>query len=161
MILWLPDFRFIWSPSNYAVHRRGFDLGGSIALPASGVQVQGTWSHTDVTYAGPVLSGQVAYRPQTTATATAVIAPGRWRTELSNRYVGERRTVPGSALNALDPYWLTDLRSTTAFTHDRLNIEMTAGLENVFDRPAAMLVDYPFPGRTWTIAFRMRHLPSI
>src|SRR5262249_42739208 len=40
MILWLPDFRFIWSPSNFAVHRSGWELTGRAALPDKGVTLQ-------------------------------------------------------------------------------------------------------------------------
>ncbi|HEV7705560.1 MAG TPA: TonB-dependent receptor [Gemmatimonadaceae bacterium] len=161
MILWLPDFRYIWSPTNFDVHRSGFELAADGSWTAPHLELSGTLDHTEVTYTGPVLSGQVAYRPATTASITGAYAPRAGRLELTTRYVGERRTVPGSALNTLDPYWLTDARWSTPFTRGRLALDVSVGVENVFDRPAAMLVDYPFPGRTWTLSLRARHLPSI
>ncbi|HMI58127.1 MAG TPA: TonB-dependent receptor, partial [Gemmatimonadaceae bacterium] len=160
MILWLPDFRYIWSPTNFDVHRTGFEIGGDARWNAPHLELSGTLNHTEVTYTGPVLSGQVAYRPQTTASITGAYAPRAGRLELSTRYIGERRTVPGSSLNTLDPYWLTDARWTTPFTRGRLSMDVSVGVDNVFDRAAAMLVDYPFPGRTWTLSVRARHLPS-
>jgi outer membrane receptor protein involved in Fe transport len=91
---------------------------------------------------------------------SAAFAPRAGRLELTSRYVGERRTVPGSALNTLEPYWLSDVRWSSPFLRGPMSFELTLGLENVFDRPAAMLVDYPFPGRTWTVSLRARHSPS-
>lgn len=156
MILWLPDFRYVWSPSNFDVRRSGWDLQGRIAAAAIGVDVQGTLSGSDVAYSGPVLTGQVAYRPGTSGGVVAGIASHGIRLEIGNRYVGARRTVPGSPLNVLAPYWLTDAKVTVPFTRDGWAFTMTAGLENAFDQRASMLVDYPYPTRTWTLALRVR-----
>jgi len=67
-----------------------------------------------------------------------------------------RRTVPGSALDALDPYWLTDAKLTASLARGALTYDLALGLDDVFDRRASMLVDYPFPGRTWTVSLRVR-----
>jgi iron complex outermembrane receptor protein len=159
MIVWMPDFRFIWSPSNIAVDRDGFELNGRASLFRDVVALQGTLNRTNVTYAGPVLSGQVAYRPATTANATASARVIGSRIELTTRFVSARRTVPGSPLNALDPYWLTDARWKKSLRLGRWQTDIGVGVENLFDRPAAMLVDYPFPGRTWSVSLRLRHSP--
>ena len=156
MILWTPDYRFVWSPSNFDVHRSGWDLGAQAALTRIGVDVQGTISRANVDYTGPVLSGQVVYRPRTTGNITAGVTQGRVRLEVSSRYVGERRTAAGSSLNLLPPYWLTDAKVTVPLTRGAWNFDAIVGVENALDRNAAMLVDYPFPGRTWTATVRMR-----
>lgn len=156
MILWLPDFRYIWSPSNFNVRRSGWDVGGNIAVAAIGVDIRGTLSGADVAYAGPVLTGQVAYRPKTTGSIVAGIANHGIRVEISGRYVGDRRTVPGSPLNVLDPYWLAGAKVTVPFTSGGWSFTTTAGLENALNQAASMLVDYPFPARTWTFALRIR-----
>jgi hypothetical protein len=78
------------------------------------------------------------------------------RFELSQQYIGERRTVPGSALNVLDPYWRTDVRFVGSRRVRRITVDATVGVDNAFDRPAAMLVDYPFPGRAWSVGLRFR-----
>jgi outer membrane cobalamin receptor len=155
MILWLPDFRFIWSPSNFAVHRSGWELSGRGTFPAARFDVEGSINRSDVVYAGPVLDGQVAYRPRTTANVTAGVTPRGVRLEVTNRFVGARRTVPGSGLNTLDPYWLTDARLTRSIIRTRWLVDAVLAVDNLFDRPAAMLVDYPFPGRTWSLALRI------
>lgn len=156
MILWLPDYRFVWSPSNFDVRRTGWDASAHAAVPAIGVDVHGTVSATDISYAGPVLTGQVAYRPRTTATITAGVTHAGAHLEVTTQYVGARRTVAGSPLNVLAPYWLTNAAFTVPLARTPWNTEATVGVDNAFDRAAAMLVDYPFPGRTWTVALRVR-----
>ncbi len=154
MILWLPDFQFVWSPSNVDVHRSGFDVSGHGAMGL--FQAQASFSRSDVVYAGPVLSGQVVYRPRTTGNLSASVGRDVARLELTTRYAGDRRTVPGSALNSLDPYWRSDARITSAHRWRSYHVDASFGVENVLDQPAAMLVDYPFPSRTWSISLRLR-----
>jgi hypothetical protein len=74
---------------------------------------------------------------------------------MQTRYVGSRRTVAGSALNSLDPYWLSAATIARRFPGTTW-LDMTLGVENLFNRSASMLADYPFPGRAWTVAFRTR-----
>ncbi len=156
MILWTPDFRFVWSPSNFDVQRRGWEASARAGLPGAGLSVHATINDTRVEYAGPVLDGQVAYRPRTTGNVSAELTQLGVRATVTTRYVGERPTVPGSALNLLDPYWLTDASLAVPVTHGALSADVTVGLTNILDRPAAMLVDYPFGGRGWTIGVRLR-----
>jgi hypothetical protein len=157
MILWLPDYRFVWSPSNNDVRRAGWELSARGTL-IPGLALQGVFNRTDVTYAGPVLEGQVAYRPRTTANVTLSLGPSRAHVDVATRYVGARRTVPGSELNSLDPYWLTDLRAGTSWAVTAWTLDATVGIENLLNHPAAMLVDYPFPCRGWTLGIRVRRL---
>ena len=156
MILWQPNFQFIWSPSNFDVSRSGWDLNGHASIPRIGVDASASFSRTDVRYAGSVLQGQVAYRPRSTANASLSATHWSTRLEASTRYIGARRTVIGSALNSLEPYTLTDVRVSRAIARHGWHMDATVGVENVFDRAASMLVDYPFPGRSWTVSLRTR-----
>jgi vitamin B12 transporter len=156
MILWLPDFRFIWSPSNFDVRRRGWEMNGHLAVPSLHVDVRGSVNRSDVSYVGPVLGGQVAYRPRTTASVAAGVSHWGARLQSTTRYIGARRSVPGSQLNLLDSYSLSDVALSRPFARGSWSLDVTLGVENVFDRSASMLADYPFPGRAWTVAFRTR-----
>ncbi len=156
MILWQPDFRFIWSPANFDVRRSGWEASGRVALSSLGADVHASLSKSDVSYEGPVLSGQVGYRPHFTANVTAALTRWSTRAEVATRYVGERRTVAGSALNVLEPYSLADIKLSRRFGYGAWQLDATVGVNNMLDRHAAMLVDYPFPGRAWTVAFRTR-----
>ncbi len=154
MILWQPDFRFVWSPSNFDVIRNGWDASGRIGVPSLGIETRGSVSVSTVEYAGPVLSGQVAYRPRTTANVAAAITHLGVRLEATTRYIGARRTVVGSQLNSLEAYSLADLRVSRTFARRAWRFDAAAGVENLLDRSASMLVDYPFPGRTWSVSLR-------
>lgn len=156
MILWLPDFRFIWSPDNYDVRRRGAELGATVTFPLADLALSGSLSDVAVEYRGPVLSGQVAYRPRRTASATLDGAVIGLRASLRYRYTGSRRTIPSSALNTLDPFAVVDFQVARPVTMGRARVELAVGLDDVFDRAGAMLVDYPSPGRTWRVAVSLR-----
>ena len=160
MILWLPDFRFIWSPTNYDVARSGWELSGKVGVPALRTEVQAALNRTDVTYAGGVIGGQVAYRPRNSANISMAFAPKVLRVDLTTRYIGVRRTIAGSSLNALDPYWISDAKVSTALRKYGWSFNPALAVENLLDRAAAMLVDYPFPPRTWTVSLRVRRFTS-
>ncbi len=156
MILWLPDFRFIWSPSNHDATRRGWELRGGLRIPRWHLDLQGGLDESRVSYAGGILSGQVAYRPRRTANLQIGSSLGATRAEFVLRHVGVRRVVAGSALNALPAYRMADARLSTEWQRARWTLQPTLAVENLFSRQAAMLVDYPFPTRLWSIALRLR-----
>ena len=41
MILWSPDFRYIWSPNNFDVNRRGGELNVHVSPQGSHVAIAG------------------------------------------------------------------------------------------------------------------------
>lgn len=159
MILWFPDHRFVWSPHNFDVRRAGWDASARVRHPGRGAELRGTVTHTAVEYTGPVLGGQVIYRPRWTASGAATATLAGVRTALEARWVGERRTVAGSAINTLAAHWLADLRLARPFTVAAWSGEASVAVENLLDRDAAMLVDYPYPGRAWSLGFRVRREP--
>jgi outer membrane cobalamin receptor len=156
LILWMPDFQYVWSPSNFDVARSGWELGGRAALARARLDAQASFARSNVSYRGAVLSGQVAYRPRTTSQFTAGFSPGPVRLESTTRYVGERRTVPGSELNTLDPYWRTDVKLSYGRRVQGWRLDATVGVENALDQSATMLVDYPFPSRSWSVSLRLQ-----
>ena len=156
MIVWSPDFRFVWSPGNFDVHRSGWEGSAQASLVPLGLALRGAISRSDVTYAGPVLDGQVAFRPRTTASLGAVQHLPFGRVELSGRYVGERRTVAGSALNSLDAYWLADARLVAPLAVREWRADFSLAVEDLLDARASMLPDYPYPGRTLRAAIQLR-----
>ena len=155
MILWLPDFRFVWSPHNFDVRRRGMDVALRLTHRRSAGVVRGSYSLVAVEYAGPVLTGQVAYRPKHMATVGFGF-PYRWlRTEIEARYVGERRTVPGSELNSLPAYWIVDLGVSASFRLGSWSNEAFFRIENLTDQRAELLADFPLPSRAFRLGWRV------
>jgi hypothetical protein len=92
----------------------------------------------------------VAYRPVFSADLEA-----RWdlfigEATLRTGHLGSRRSVAGSGLNALPPYTLLDLGFSLPISLDKLEGRVDVLLSNVLDERAALLVDYPVPGRGWS-----------
>ncbi len=156
MILWFPDHRFVWSPDNVDVSRRGWEAGMNLWVRPAATRLTVDVSRSSVEYAGPTLTGQVAYRPEWTAHAALAATWSDWSGELAGRYVGSRRTVPGSSLNSLDPYLITDLRVGSGWGFGAWRVEGQLAVLNLFDTHAAMVPDYPLPGRSWRLELRLQ-----
>lgn len=155
MILWVPNFRFIWSPHNFDVRRRGMDVALRLTHRRSAGVLRGSYSLTVVEYAGPVLTGQVAYRPRHMVTVALGIPYRRLRTDIEARYVGERRTVPGSALNSLPGYWIVDVGVSASFRLGSWASEAFFRIDNVTDQRAELLADFPLPSRALRLGWRV------
>jgi len=158
MILWFPDHRFVWSPDNYDVARRGLELGAAADLAAFGhthsFSANVAWS--EVEYTGAVLDGQVAYRPRFTADLSVGIGlPAGITLNPSAAHVGERRTVPGSPLNALEAYTLFDAGIAIPLPLGKRAGRLDLAITNLLDERAALLADYPLPGRGWSTRIRI------
>ena len=158
MILWFPDHRFVWSPDNYDVARRGLEIVATTDLAALGhthsVTANAAWS--EVEYTGAVLDGQVAYRPRFTADLAVVVGlPAEITLNPSATHVGERRTVPGSPLNGLAAYTLLGVGIAVPFELAGRAARLDLALSNLLDERAALLVDYPLPGRGWSVRIRI------
>jgi hypothetical protein len=156
MILWFPDFRFVWSPQNQDVVRRGWEVAAQAGVPWAATRLRTAVSHARVEYAGPVLAGQVAYRPALTATAGAGVTVAGVRADLEVRHVGVRRVSPGTSVNQLSPFQVVDVRLARDFALRDWAAELSAGVENLLDEQAAMLADYPQAGRRWATGIRLR-----
>jgi vitamin B12 transporter len=144
MVLWAPDFRFIWSPQNYDVLRRGGEA--TLALkPTRWLRADATATLAAVTYDVPG-GAQVQYRPRVTYAAGLAGTAGAWDVDLRWHYIGER--YPNSAgTNARPAFSLID-----AGLERRLGEWLGARLEvhDLADVRAEFIAGYPTPGRTLT-----------
>jgi outer membrane cobalamin receptor len=160
MILWFPNFQFVWSPDNYNVHRSGWDTSMQLTFPKPGLFARATVNAVSVDYAGPVLGGQVAYQPRVTGSISAGITRGRVTADLATLYVGDRRTVEGSSLNSLAPYWIANTQATVRIASGQWPLDALLGVDDLLDARAALLFDYPYPGRTLRLGLRIRRAPT-
>lgn len=157
MILWFPDFRFIWSPDNYLVTRRGVE-GGLTADFRTGPlrhSLSGRGELSLVEYADGGLEGQVGYRPRSTASfSLRTEAPfGTLTADLSR--IGVRRSVPGSDLNALPAWDEIDVGVGVPFDLGSADARVDVSVTNLLDSSAALLADFPLPGRGWAVRLRL------
>jgi iron complex outermembrane receptor protein len=147
MIIWAPDFRFIWSPRNFDVVRRGGEL--TVDWPARrDLRLTGTATYAAVTY--DIAGGaQVQYRPRVTYDGAAVWSPGPWTADVRWHHIGQR--YPNSAgTNPRAPFSLLD-----AGLERRLGagLGLRAEIRDLMDERAEFLAGYPTPGRT--VAFTL------
>lgn len=155
MILWTPDFRYVWSPANFNIRRRGAEAELGVRLPNGRAGLTMNGAFTDMTYTGEVLTGQVVYRPRWTGNVRADAEVASVRAAASFRAVGARRTAIGSPLNQLPAFAVFDLSLARAFALGSTVLELRGGVDDLFDRRAALIVDYPSPGRTWWLGTRL------
>ena len=108
MIIWAPDFRFIWSPRNFDVVRRGGELSVGWRARAN-LRATGSATYSAVTYDTPG-GAQVLYRPRVTYDASVVWSPGPWTADLRWHRIGRR--FPNSAgTNPRPAFSLLDARA--------------------------------------------------
>ncbi|WP_420125312.1 TonB-dependent receptor [Longimicrobium sp.] len=147
MILWLPDFRFRWSPRNVDALRRGIDTRAEVRLPGAGLRLSGAWSMARVTYDEPGVRGiQLAYRPRHTGSAGAEWRRGAWRVDAFARYTGVR--YPAAArVNALDGFWSTALRAGRDWRVGGWTMTAAVDVDRALDEKDSLIQGFPEPGR--------------
>jgi iron complex outermembrane receptor protein len=155
MIVWLPDFRFVWSPRNTDVRRSGGEARLEIDVPRRGLTVGGSFTFTRVTYDrdGPD-DVQVAYRPRYGAAANIAWRRGPWSLRLGSRYTGARFPVP-APVNELPGFWVTDFDLGHRWSSGAWRVEGHLGIERLFNVTDALIFAYPDPGRTLRVEFRV------
>ncbi len=141
MILWSPDFRFVWSPRNFDVRRGGAGIVLR-AKPRPNLSAGATATWTPVTY---IPSGtQVQYRPRSTVSSDLSWTPGSWRIDLRWHRIG-RRYPNGAGQNPLPPINLLDgglERRVTSYAALRVDVQ------DLLDERATYIAGYPTPGRS-------------
>jgi outer membrane cobalamin receptor len=155
MILWSPDFRFVWSPANVDVSRHGWEAVAGLRVPALRTRVSGSVSRVAVEYRGSVPEGQVVYRPSLTANVDLTAVVAGFELGASLRYIGERRTVAGSPLNALDPYAVVDFGVARTLSLGTWAAVVRLSIDDLLDEQAEYLVDFPSAGRLWFLGVEL------
>ena len=147
MILWLPDFRFRWSPRNVDALRRGVDTRAEVRLPRAGLRLSGAYSLARVTYDEPAVRGiQLAYRPRHTGSAGVEWRRGGWRMDASARYTGVR--YPAAAeINALPGFWSTALRAGRDWRVRGWTMTTAVDVDRALDEKDSLIAGFPEPGR--------------
>ncbi len=159
MIIWSPDFRFVWSPRNFDVKRRGLDAQAQLDLTRQRLSLSATYSLARVTYDRPSDDTvQVIYRPRHSGSLATAWRPGRWNLSADVRFVGKRYPVP-APLNALDPYWTLNLRLRRAFDAGSWEIIPTLAVDRLLNNEDSLIFGYPEPGRL--IRFEITARPKI
>ena len=156
MIIWAPDYRFVWSPRNVNVGRSGGEL--SAAARISLLAVSAWFAHARVTY-DEIDDGavQVVYRPRNTAVIALDADRANWQARIETRYTGERNTAP-TDLNALPGFWSASASIGYTAATRRARINSSLRIERLLDEDDSLIFGFPQPGRTF--ALTIRFLPN-
>jgi vitamin B12 transporter len=150
MIVWAPDFRFIWSPGNFDVVRRGGEASVDLR-PARSLRVDGTATYSAVTYDIPG-GAQVEYRPRVTYSLAGAWSPGAWSADVRWHRIGRR--FPNSAgTNPRPAFSLLDLALQRRLTNA---VDARLEVNDLTDTRAEFIAGYPTPGRTFTATLNFR-----
>jgi len=157
MIVWAPDFRFVWSPRNVDVERQGGELRSEIRHARSGLRLGGHLSANRTTYqqGGGTPGVQVIYRPRLTGGGTLDWTRGVWRTSLQARYTGERFPVPAAA-NALPAFWTFDLTAQGEMELVGWDVRPLLRIDRLLGQRAPFIHAFPEPGRTFGLELEVR-----
>ena len=151
LVVWAPDFRFIWSPHNFDVLRRGGELTVA-ARPIPSLALDASAAYAAVTYDRADGGGtQVQYRPRVTYSAAAAWSPNPWRLDLRWHRIG-RRYPNAAGTNARPPISLLDASLERRVTQD---LVARAEVRDLADARAEFIAGYPTPGRTFTLALEL------
>jgi vitamin B12 transporter len=156
MIVWLPDFRFVWSPRNVDVKRSGGELSLSLFHPSSGARLGGHYAHARVVYDRPGSgdSVQVAYRPRHTGGIDGSWERGGWRLSARALHTGTRFPVP-APLNALPPFWTVEAGVARDWRVGGWRGRATLAVQRLLDERDALIFAVPEPGRTFRLGLRV------
>jgi outer membrane cobalamin receptor len=156
MIIWAPDFRFVWSPRNFDVKRRGLDIEGSLDFHGPRLALRAAYSLARVTYDRPGDDHvQVVYRPRHSGSIGASWTAARCEFDLDARFVGTRYPVP-APLNGLDPYATVDLRVRRAFDAGNWQVVPLLAVDRILDNNSSLIFGYPEPGRTFRLEITVK-----
>lgn len=160
MIVWLPDFRFRWSPRNIDALRRGVDTRVEVGLPGAGLRLRGAYALAAVTYDDPDARGlQLAYRPRHTGSLGAEWRRGPWRLDAAARYTGERYPVD-ARVNALPGFWSTEARAGRDWRLGRWTMTTAVDVDRALDEKDALIAGFPEPGRRVRLDVRVARTES-
>jgi vitamin B12 transporter len=160
MIVWAPDFRFVWSPRNIDVNRRGLDLSATLEAPLSWGRLEARVAYglAEVNYrrADP---SQVAYRPRHSGAFGLTARAAAWTVVVDVTLTGARFPVP-SPVNELPAFPVTDLRVARTLRWGERRIEVATHVRRLLNRTDNLIFGFPHPGRTIDFSLGVRGFGS-
>lgn len=157
MIVWLPDFRFVWSPRNADVKRRGLESWAEVGHTGLGVRLAGSYSLAAVTFDRPGADNdaQVTYRPRHTGRVTGAWTQGQWHAEVAGSYTGTR--YPAAAtVNPLPPFWTIGVSAGRDWTIGGMTLGTALHVDRLLDEKDSLIFGFPEAGRRIRLEARVR-----
>ena len=149
LILWTPVLRFIWTPGNFDVVRRGGEAALDVHLPGA-LTLSGSTNLSVITYDTPG-AAQVRYRPRFTHTAEVRWAPGAWHLSTRWHHLGVRYTTTVGT-NPLPP---VDLLNVGVERRLGRMLSLQGEVRDLLDRRPSYIAGYPAPGRSFHLSLTL------
>lgn len=165
MIVWAPDFRFIWSPRNFDVRRAGADVRAEATALARRLTFAATHTYARVAYTtqGPAKGEgwgeQVVYRPRHTSVISASWNDHPLALHLEARYTGERNTDP-SGVNVLPGFWTVHARASREWRIFGWSARTSLDVDRLLDEKDTLIFGFPDPGRVLRFGVELRPAPK-
>jgi vitamin B12 transporter len=158
MIIWAPDFRFVWSPRNTDVNRRGLDVTVNLSVPGKSgrLEISLAYGLADVTYRRKDPS-QVAYRPRHSGALGLAFRTAVW-TLSSNVVITGARFPVAAPTNELSAFPVTDLRVARTLSWRARRLELAVHVRRLLNRTDNLIFGFPHPGRTIDVSLRVQGL---
>jgi iron complex outermembrane receptor protein len=150
MIVWAPDYRFVWSPRNVDVRRRGVEANAELRLlvGAGQVTLATHWTHARTTYDRPGDDQvQVAYRPRSLGWFRVFWNGAGWEGDIEARRTGVRYPF-AATVNPLPSFWTTDLGVSHRFALGAWTLTPAVRVSRLLANTDALVFGFPEPGRT-------------
>jgi iron complex outermembrane receptor protein len=156
MILWAPDFRFVWSPYNANVKRSGIEAALQFATHGGRVRAVAAWSAVRATYDRGQSddSVQIAYRPRHNASLAAHLMVLATNLSAEIRYTGARNTAPTN-VNRLPGFWTLDAAISRAWQLRPWSLTLDLRVDRILDETNALIFGFPEPGRRLSAGLRL------
>ena len=158
MIVWAPDYRFVWSPRNFDTRRRGVEVSGEVRSPAEHVRVGGSYTLTRMTYDRPGSRDddvQVIYRPRHTAALDAELRLAAWQLSGTAQFTGVRYPVP-APLNRLPAFWTLSAAARREWRVANTLVSTALHVDRLRDERSTLIFGFPHPGRTLRLELVLR-----
>jgi outer membrane cobalamin receptor len=149
MIVWTPDYRFVWSPRNVDVERTGAEARATVETAGGALGLELAHSYARVVYQRPPPDDdvQVIYRPRHSALAELSARTGPWRAQLLARFTGVRHPV-AAPVNALPSFWTTSAGLARDLRVGGWTVTPSLHVERLLGETASLIFGFPEPGRT-------------
>lgn len=157
MIIWAPDFRFVWRPDNFHVERWGAEGRLALHVPAAELRASLHHSYARVTYdrGDGAEAVQVVYRPRNMTVLHAEWSPDPWTLDAEARRTGARNTVP-VRVNRLPAFWTVAASAARSWNLGPYEITGTLAVDRLLDEKDTLIFGFPDPGRLFRAEARVR-----
>ncbi len=156
-VIWLPDFRFIWSPRNIdRVSSQGFELGYAWRSQDNQWDVRANYTFTEANFDLPGNRNPLPYRPRHLLNSEVSLHITHLVISWNQRWVSRRfTTVAGT--NPIPSYRLTDVAVKSEWALGKLTLLAKVAVNNLFGNDYQVVSNFPMPGREGRVTLTVEY----